>query len=71
MDKKITTWLLLGGGYSCLPELFQKNRQRGEPQNYFGCGVGFIFALSTKLKVLYTREKISDYQFENCHLYSG
>ena len=59
------------GGHSCPPELFQKDRQRGEPQNYFGHGVGFICALSTKLKLLYTREKISDYQFKNCHLYSG
>ena len=59
------------GGHSCHPELFQKNRQRGEPQNYIGSGVGFICALSTKLKLLYTREKISDYQFENGHLYSG
>ena len=47
------------GGHSCPPELFQKKRQRGEPQNYFGCGVGFICALSTKFKVLHTREKIS------------
>ena len=44
-------------GHSCPPELFQKNRQRGEPQNYIGHGVGFICAFSTKLKVLYTREK--------------
>ena len=58
-------------GYSCLPELFLKNRRRGEPQYYFGHGAGFICALSTKLKALYTREKISDYQFKNCHLYSG
>ena len=57
--------------HSCPPELFQKNRQRGEPQNYFGHGVGFICVLSTKLKVLYTKEKISDYHFKNCHLYSG
>ena len=70
MDKKITTLVALGG-HSCPPELFWKNRQRGQPQNYIGHGVGFIFALSIKLKVLYTREKISDYQFKNCHLYSG
>ena len=56
MDKKITTVVALGG-YSCPPELFWKNRLRGEPQNYFGHGVDLICALSTKLKVLYTREK--------------
>ena len=59
------------GGHSCPPELFQKNRQRGEPPNYIDHGVVFICALSTKLKLLYTLENISDYQFENFHLYSG
>ena len=71
MDMKITTLVALGGGHSCSPELFWKDRQRGEPQNYIGHGVSFICDLSTKLKVLYTREKMSDYQFKNCHLYSG
>ena len=53
------------GEHSCPPELFQKNRHRGGSQNYFGHGVGFICALSTKLRVLYTREKISGCQFKN------
>ena len=56
MDKKITTLVALGGDI-CPPELFWKNRQRGVPQNYIGHGVCFISALSTKSKVLYTREK--------------
>ena len=46
------------GGHSCPPELFQKDRLRGEPQKYIGCDMGFICALSTKLKVLYTGERI-------------
>ena len=33
--------------------------------------VVWVLSISTKLKILYTREKISDSQFENCHLYSG
>ena len=70
MDKKITTLVTLVGGTVALLNYFGKIDEE-EPQNYFGCGLHLICALSTKFKVLYTREKISDYQFENFHLYSG
>ena len=56
MDKKITTLVALGGTFALL-NYFGKNRQRGEHQNYISHSVAFICALSTKLKVLYTREK--------------
>ena len=46
--RKSQPWLLWG--HSCPPELFLKNRQTGEPQNYFGHSAGFIHALSTKLR---------------------
>ena len=54
------------GGNSCPPELFWKDRQRGEPQNYIGHGVGFICTLSTKLKVLYTGKKYQTISSKIC-----
>ena len=45
------------GGHSCPPELFQKHRQRGEPQNYIGHGVGFICPLNKIVQLYCTLEK--------------